>query len=189
MSNDPQDARIIDLLWQRSELALALVRQKYGPLCQSLARRLLPPEDAEECINDSLLALWQQIPPERPASLGPYLLAILRNLSLKRWQQAHTQSRCPEVLLSLDELSELSGLSPQPAADPLAEKQLLASIEAFLLSENLSSRRLFLLRYWSFLPVGEIAASLHITPNAASARLSRLRKRLKEHLEKEGFYL
>lgn len=187
MSNDPQDAQIIDLLWQRSELALALVRQKYGSLCQSLARRLLPPEDAEECINDSLLALWQQIPPERPASLGPYLLAILRNLSLKRWQMAHTQSRRPEVLLSLEELTDLAPI--QPAADPLAEKQLLASIEAFLRSENLSSRRLFLLRYWSFLPVGEIAASLHITPNAASARLSRLRKRLKEHLEKEGFYL
>ena len=45
-----EDKRIIDLLFERNELALDAARQKYGGMCQSIARRLLTlTEDAEEC--------------------------------------------------------------------------------------------------------------------------------------------
>ncbi len=194
MPQDPQDTQIIELIWQRSELGLAMARQKYGALCLSLACRLLPLQDAEECVSDSLLALWQQIPPQRPRALAPYLLGILRNLSLKRFHQAHAQKRSPEVLLSLDELAEISasmenlrnyGQAGPSAEDELLQKRLLASIEQFLRQQPPAARRLFLLRYWFFLPLSEIAAQLGTTPNAAAARLARLRAKLKNHLQKE----
>lgn len=194
MPQDPQDTQIVELLWQRSELGLAIARQKYGALCLSLAHRLLPLEDAEECVNDSLLALWRQIPPRRPRALAPYLLGILRNLSLKRWSQTHAQKRNPEVTLSLEELAEITcstksfgnfGPAHPSAEDELLQKRLPAEIEKFLRRQSPAARRLFLLRYWFFLPLSEIAVQLGITPNAAAARLARLRAKLKKHLQKE----
>lgn len=79
-----EDHLIIQLFFERSENAVLELARKYGVLCRSIARNILKnSEDAEECFNDTLLAVWNAIPPERPDKLQPYVCRIARNLSLK----------------------------------------------------------------------------------------------------------
>lgn len=62
-----EDEKIIDLLWQRCEAAIELLDRKYGGYCFSIANRILNDRrDAEECVSDTYLAAWNQIPPHPP---------------------------------------------------------------------------------------------------------------------------
>ena len=69
-----EDARIIDLYFSRSEEAIGETAAKYGPYCASIAMSILnDPEDAEESVNDTWLAAWNRMPPERPNVLAVFL--------------------------------------------------------------------------------------------------------------------
>ena len=68
-----QDGEIIDLLFARSEQGLEKIQEKYGKCCMQVARNVLGNEqDAEECVNDTLVKIWESIPPNRPGSLLAY---------------------------------------------------------------------------------------------------------------------
>ena len=80
-----EDARIVDLYWQRSEEALAETDRKYGRYCRSVAWNILnSQQDAEEVVNDTWLAAWNSMPVNRPRALGAYLAKITRNFSISR---------------------------------------------------------------------------------------------------------
>jgi RNA polymerase sigma-70 factor (ECF subfamily) len=62
-----QDEQILDLYWSRDDAAIDKTSEKYGGQLQRLADRMLrAKEDAEECVNDTYLAAWNAIPPQKP---------------------------------------------------------------------------------------------------------------------------
>ena len=62
-----EDREIVDLLFVRSERGLDELERKYGRRLHALAMNILADRrDAEECLNDVRLAVWNAIPPERP---------------------------------------------------------------------------------------------------------------------------
>ena len=80
-----KDEQIIELFWARDENAIKETEIKYNDLCHYVAKNFLAiHEDREECINDSMLALWNSIPPKRPKSLRAYLTSIVRNIAISR---------------------------------------------------------------------------------------------------------
>ena len=63
------DQQIISLFQARDERAVSELSEKYRSTILHIARRhLRSAEDAEECVNDVMLKLWQSIPPSRAAS-------------------------------------------------------------------------------------------------------------------------
>lgn len=53
------DAGIITLYWRREQAAVTETDKKYGGLCRSVSYRILTDrEDAEECVSDTYLAVW-----------------------------------------------------------------------------------------------------------------------------------
>ena len=65
------DELILNLFWDRSETALDKTMEKYGRNLYRVARNILPSgQDAEECVNDTLLSAWEAIPPKRPEFLA-----------------------------------------------------------------------------------------------------------------------
>ena len=79
------DQQIIAMYRERDEHAIEETAAKYGRLCLTVATNLLAsPEDANECVNDTWLAVWNTIPPEEPESLTAYICRITRNLAMKR---------------------------------------------------------------------------------------------------------
>lgn len=172
------DERIIALFFARDEAALEAFAQKYRPLCRKLARDITGSEElAEECLNDLYLRLWNSIPPERPEALKSYACRIVRNLALNCLDRERAGKRAG-ILVELDECAE---------AVPEAETgEITALINAFLGTLPERDAMIFVRRYFYSEPVREIAARLGVRENQVSKILHRLRKALREHLERGG---
>ncbi len=181
------ESKILNLLWNRAETAVDALEKKYGKLLYRIAYNILgQPEDARECVNDTYLALWNAIPPEKPNPLLPYVCRVCRNLALKRFRDDRAQKRCSQYDLSIEELSHF--LPGSHMDDVVNQKALGQAIDAFLSTQTKENRTLFLRRYWFGDSVQEAARLLGISPNAASVRLSRMREALKDYLIREELY-
>lgn len=182
-----EDRRIVALYWQRAEKALIATAQTYGGLLQSIAMNILGDHHkAQECVNDTYLALWNRIPPEKPEPLSAYICRIVRNIALNRRRDDLAQKRNCEFDLSLEELEGcLSGSSLEETVEA---KALGQAIDTYLSGISKENRILFLRRYWFGDSVGEAASFLGIRENAASVRLFRIRNGLREYLIREGYY-
>ena len=83
---------ILDLYWARSESAINETAKKYGNYCFTIATNILQNnEDAEECVNDTYLKAWDNIPPQRPGIFSSFLGKITRNLSLNKYKERKTK--------------------------------------------------------------------------------------------------
>ena len=181
-----EDARIIELFFERSEQAIAGLSEKYGPTCLRIAENILNDRsDAEECVNDAYLAVWNAIPPEKPQALLSYVCRIVRNLALKKHRANTAGKRGSRCDIALDEIAECLP-SASDVESEFEAKRAAESINAFLASLDKESRVLFVRRYWFSDPVSDIAADFGRSGHYISVRLSRIRKKLKNHLEKEG---
>ena len=178
------DRQIIALFYERSEQAITELSKKYGDLCFKIAITILnDAQDAEECVNDAYLGAWNSIPPQNPAPLRAYLCRIVRNLALKKRRANTALKRGSQLEISL---SELENCIPDNSFDEhLSAKELTAQLNAFLSTLHRDDRVLFLKRYWFSEPLTEIAKAFGITEHNASVRLSRIRKKLHQYLNKE----
>ncbi len=181
-----EDSQIIALFYERSEQAIEELDRKYGAAVKKTAARILCDRlDAEECVNDAYLGVWNTIPPQRPQALASYVCRIVRNLAVNRYHANTAQKRSGGYELVLDELEECipSGMSVETE---LEAKELGAAISRFLQSLSKEDRFLFVRRYWYADSVTELAALTKGSPNRISVRLFRLREKLRHHLMKEG---
>lgn len=180
------DEQIISLYWARDERAISETDRSYGSLCRGLSKRILnSAEDAEECVNDSYLRLWECLPPERPNSLGSFLTRIVRNLSLDRLRQnAAVKRGGTAITVSLDELEQVTGHG-NVESDFMAQ-ELGKTIDKFLRTQSQEARNIFLRRYYFFDSRTEIADRYDISVAQVSVVLSRTRKRLHNYLKEEG---
>lgn len=81
-----RDEQIIELFFERSEQAINELDVKYGKVFYGISFNILNDRlDAEECINDSYLGVWNVIPPQKPNPLMTFVCKIVRNISLKRY--------------------------------------------------------------------------------------------------------
>ena len=181
-----EDHQIVELFWLRSETALEQTRTKYGRLLQQLCRNLLADDrEAEECVSDTMLALWNTIPPQRPAPLTAYACRIARNLAMNRLRERCAQKRDDRVSLPLDELAEVL---PAPSAEEQWDaRELAQAVDAWLEGQKETDRVLFVRRYWFGDSVQEAAQRVGLRENTASARLRRMKLRLRDYLTQEGY--
>lgn len=180
------DCGIIRLLWSRTEQGLEQLACRFGHRLYATAMHILgEPRDAEETVNDTYLAVWNAIPPQKPDPLSAFVYKVGRNLALKRLRANTAQKRQGDYGLSLEELEDCI---PASALDEQVEARALGrAIGRFLDGCGKEDRRIFLRRYWFGDGVNQIAAELGMKPNTVTARLSRMRSRLRIHLTKEGY--
>ena len=184
------DKRIIELYFARSETAISETDKKYGGKCRRTAYNILRNiQDSEECANDTYMKLWSIIPPQKPDPLCAFILRIVRNIALDRVKRYSAIKRGGEVYdTAYDELSECipSGDSVEKTVE---SAELTAKIERFLGTLSGEKKKMFLMRYWSFMTVPEIAARLGVGESKVKVTLMRTREKLKAYLEKEGIAL
>ena len=184
-----EDSDIIELFWRRSEDAVTEAAKKYGGYCRSIAGNILGcDQDTEECLNDTWLAAWDSIPPQKPRALRVYLGRITRNLALNRRKADSAQKRGGgQAELVLDELRECVGTDTRD--ELLSELVLHDTINAFLRRQFPVRRAVFLRRYWYMEPIADIAKALGLRQGQTRTILYRMRRELKEELEKEDIKL
>ncbi len=177
------DSRIIDLYFARNEQAIKETADKYGTLCLTLARNILTDrQDAEECVNDTYLALWHSIPPARPQNLKAFVCRIVRNKSLNRYDYNTASKRVCGAVISLSELAETVPDTSLP--DAMDEAAIARKLSDFLRSETPAARRVFLRKYWFLDSIEAIAERYGYTEGKVKSMLYRTRERLKHYLQK-----
>ena len=184
-----EDNEILELFFARSEQAIAELAAKYGGACRKIAENILKDAlDAEECVNDAYLGVWNTVPPKRPECLPGYLFRIVRNLAVKRYRSNTAQKRNSYYDASLDEIADCFP-SSSSVEEEIEANELAAVIDGFLATLEKDVRVLFIRRYCFSDPIEDLAKLFGTSKHNISVRLSRLRKRLKKHLDKEGISL
>ena len=181
------DKAILDLYWTRSERAISETDTKYGAYCFCIANNILNNrEDSEESVNDTYLAAWNSMPPNRPAVLSAFLGKMTRYISLDHWKKRSRLKRGGgEVDLCLEELDDcVSGR--ESTEDSLIRKETIAAVNRFLDGLSEAERKVFLCRYWYLEPVKDIAERFGFSPNRTTVMLRRTRQKLNTFLTKEG---
>ena len=182
-----EDSKIIRLFFERSEQAIQELDRKYGPAVKKTAANILNDRlDAEECVSDTYLRVWNNIPPHTPDPLISYVCRIARNLAVNRYHANRAEKRSGNYGLVLDEMEECIPSGVNVETDYEA-KELSAAINRFLSTLNPEDRFLFVRRYWYADSVTDLAAATRTSTNRISVRLFRLREKLKITLVKEGF--
>lgn len=180
------DSMIIALFNERSQQAIIKLSEKYGKISHRVAFNILGNhEDAEECVNDALLIMWNKIPPENPAPLVTYLLKIVRNTALKTYRKNTSLKNNSHYDVALEELENVLFEDNSPENE-LITKELTQKINEFLESTDKDTRIMFVRRYFFGDSVKEIASLTGFSSHFVSVRLSRAREALRKYLTKEG---
>lgn len=185
-----KDSEIVELYMRRDQAAIPETEKKYGNYLFKISYNILENrEDVSECVNDTYLKTWNSIPPKKPDRLAPFLGKIIRNISLNRFKLYTAQKRggkSADIILS--ELDEC--ISSMENTESKAEEKIIVSvIEKFLYSQPEFKRNIFVLRYWYIYSLKDISKIYKISENRVATILFRMRKDLKNNLEKEGVYL
>ena len=187
-ANQTDDSQIVELYWARSESAISKTAEKYGDYCHSIAYNILfNREDAEECVNDTYLDVWNNMPPHKPSVLSVFLGKITRRVSIDRYRRKHAGKRGGgEMDLVLDELEDCVS-DPTDVEIAVEQAEMVRLIREFLDSLPLTERRVFLRRYWYMDSITAIASDFGFTESKTASMLHRVRNKLRCKLESEGY--
>lgn len=175
------DNKLIKRLAARDESVLAEIDERYGRLCETVARNILGSDaDAEECRSDALMKIWSTIPPAEPTSLKSYAAMAARSAAINRYNENHAKKRGGEIL-PLEELAEIS--TGSEVSEAIEARELGGAVNEFLAACSREERVMFVRRYVFCEPPKTVADALGIGTGALNARLFRLRGRLREYLK------
>lgn len=184
-----EDNQIIELYWQRSENAIAETSNKYSRLLLSISLNILGDySDAEECENDTYVAVWNAIPPTRPNVFSAFLSKIIRNISINRYEYNKAKKRNNEYDLILSELEECVA-SSMLVEDCYAAGEISELINDFLKTQKQETRVIFVRRYWYADSVKDIANRMKISESKVKTVLFRVRGQLQQFLEERGVFV
>ncbi len=185
-----EDSAIVDLYLRRDEDAVGQTAKKYGARLRHLAAGILgDPAAAEECENDTYLRAWERIPPQEPRDcLFPFLGRITRHLAIDELRRSQSRKRSGNCLALTKELAECLPGGDRPE-ERLEAEALRQSINAFLAGCSREQRELFVRRYWFFDSIQEISRRCGLSQSKVKTTLFRLREKLRERLETEGYIL
>ncbi len=184
-----EDETIVALYWQRDERAIQATQDKYEGYLTRIAQNILTdPEDSRESVNDTYLAAWDSMPPNRPQVLRTYLGKITRRISIDIFRKRNRIKRqSSEYALSLEELGEQAAAGgPEETVEV---KRLAKAINDYLRTLPSDARNLFVGRYYFLDPLKEAARYCGMSESKAKSLLFRTRNGLRDHLRKEGFEL
>ncbi|MBD5112557.1 MAG: sigma-70 family RNA polymerase sigma factor [Ruminococcaceae bacterium] len=173
------------VLSERSESGLRELKRKYERLILKVCLGVLNSrEDAEECANDALLAVWESIERDYPENLTAYVCKIARRKALNRLRYNTAPMRSSELLTELDECLPSTQYSPESAFE---NAELSAALNDWLGTLSEKQRALFMRRYFFSESIKDAARFCRMSVTAATSALSRLRGSLKKYLSERGF--
>lgn len=179
-----EDLDIVNLIYNRDDLGLSELRKKYNQLLYSLAFAILNNNsDSDECVNDVYLKVWKTIPPYKPTYLKSFVCKIARQISIDKYRSNNSKMKKEMSLNELDcDISSNYSLD-----DEFYKNELVDFINLFLEKLDVETQILFLRRYFLNESVKSLSNRFGITETNISVKLSRVKNKLKKHLELEGY--
>lgn len=152
----------------------ALVDRVYEPL-QRYARRRTDAESASDVVAEVLLVLWRRLDDVPADALLPWCYGVARRVL------ANTRRGDARRLRLVDRLTHEAVEGSATAVTDTAEHDL--TLHAALQRLRPADREVLFLWAWEQLEAREIAIVLDMTPNAASIRLHRAKRRLRQMVD------
>ena len=180
-----EDEKIIELFFGRSESAIKELAAKFEKVCMTVSMNILGSrEDAEECLNDTYLAVWNTIPPQKPENLTAFICKIARNLSLKKSAYNSAEKRQGNYGICIDELNEC--IPAQHTVESETEfAELSDTVNKFISSLDKTNQFLFVRRYFFSDSYESLSKHTGLKEQAIRTRLSRIRSNLKKFLAEQ----
>ncbi|HAG14633.1 MAG TPA: hypothetical protein DCG49_12355 [Ruminococcus sp.] len=181
------DQQIISLFQARDERAVSELSDKYRKTIVNIARKhLRSSEDAEECVNDVMLKLWQSIPPAEPSSLEAFVVTLTHRIAINMAQRQHAKKRGGGT--EPESLDVIGAVVParETVEDALRHKLMTEAVERFLDSLSDDAQTIFVERYHNEAAPREIAAKFGISGVHVRKSLMQTRRKLKQFLAEEG---
>ena len=182
-----EDEEIVELLYKHDESSLTVVADKYHTLLHNVANNILKSdEDAEECVNDTYMKIWNTIPPYKPMYLKSFICKVVRQLSIDKYRKNNRKERDKKLSVSLSDLDYEISYNAK-IEEGVDAKGLTNIINEFIEKLDIETKALFVRRYVLFESVKDISKRFKISESLVGVRLFRVRKDLKKYLEMEGY--
>lgn len=183
------DEKIIWLFFARDQQAIQELDNKYGKIFHNLSYNIVNSrQDAEECVNDAYLGAWNAIPPVHPAPLLPYIVKIVRNISLKIYWRKEAAKRNSTYTIAMQEI-EACLADPKTVEDEVDARELARMIESFMDLLTTKERVIFMRRYAYMDTYADIAKRVGISEKNVSVRLTLIRQKMKHYLIKREVFV
>lgn len=168
------DERISQLIFDRDEEGLALLRKGYGGMIGYIVRGILrDSRDVEECVSDVYLRLWNNFSfdPQK-GRLSTWITTVARNTALNRLKaQGHQESGLEEAGGSEDSVEAFA-----------LRRERTAELRRAIDDLSPEDTELFYRKYYYLQSTARAAAELGTTERAVEGRLYRIRKKLRQRL-------
>ena len=179
--NKFKDKKIYSLLKKSPEDGLSLALDIYGGAVKTICKNILSDcktEDIEEAISDTFFKLWQNIDnfkQEKNTPLKSYIYAIARNTALDKRRKL----KIDNLVLPIEE--DTLGISIN-MEDDLSRKINNKIIYKTIDNMGEPDKSIFILRYFYFEKVKDIASRLDLSPKKVENCLYRQKDKLKRAL-------
>ena len=185
-----EDEKIVQLYLERDETAIRHTAEKYGLRLRALSFGITSDrQTSEECENDTYYEAWKRIPPNEPKEyFYAFLARITRHISIDRCRERASLKR-NGLIVELTEELEMCLPAYDDVDRVIDAKMLGEAINRFLLTLSREKRVIFMRRYFFLDNVSAIAKRCSVSESKVKTSLFRIRKDLKDYLNKEGYTL
>lgn len=182
------DQELVQLFLNRSDVAIRKLESQYGAVMFSISYNILQNrEDAEECVNDAYLALWNAIPPAQPHSLFSFSCKFVRNISLTKYKYNTAEKRNIHKIISWETVEDC--IPENMLVSEETERERLTKIwNDWLGKLNRENRYIFIRKYWYMDSVSQIAKKIKLSEAAIYLRIDRMKKGLAKYLKQKGVF-
>lgn len=181
-----EDKEIIELFCMRKESAIEMVELCYGRRMYRVSYNITKVrEDAEECCNEALLILWNNIPKVKPEYLWPYIRTIVCRISMDRMDYNYAGKRNINCRVSFDDKKCSDFVNMDYQIEKIA---LMHAFENFRCELTEEKYNVFIERYEMGFMIEEIAKNRNISKSKVKMMLLRMRRELELYLKEENIF-
>jgi len=171
------DQLLISSIRNGNEESFALLFKKYYPMLCAYGSRFVELEDAEECVQDALLWLWENREVlVIQSSLSNYLFAIVHHRAISRIRQLEAKSRAETYFY--EEMQDLI-----TDVDFYCLHELSRRIRQALDDLPPAYREAFVMHRFKNMTYKEIASLLNVSPKTVDYRIQQALKLLRIELK------
>jgi RNA polymerase sigma factor (sigma-70 family) len=181
--NAPTDAELVERLRHDDRHALEELARRYLPRLGTIAYAILGSSDlAQDVVQETLIALWDQRTRLDPANVAAYLSRMTRNRALNMRRHESIEAR------TVQQFSVTANAAPQVVSNTAEAKlgaaDVMAQVHMALRHVPPGPRETFLLAWQNGLTYAEIAATLGIAVATVRQHMHRATQRVAQHLLK-----
>lgn len=184
-----EDKNIVELFCAESELAIVEILKKYGKYIYVIALDITKKhEDAEECMNDSLMILWRRIPYCRPKHLKAYIKKVVYSVAMGKMDYNKAAKRNIFMEEPYEDYEEQL-VSFYDLDIHIEKKSIRYALHNFYNSLTPEKQHIFIEKYIEEKSILQISQDNKITESKVKMMLLRMRRELKNYLKDENIYL